>query len=405
MRIVRTAAFSAPAGRRKASEDAVLSDPHVPVYAVADGAGGPEAAQHALDIVKREGPALRERLSKIAADPSSSNRVALTRTFEAIFTEASQRVAEMGAGRLASTLVVATFSGRFCWVAHVGNSRAYLFRATELSGLTTDHTVAMVQLLQGEISRDDYETSVNRKRLTQALGTTSHPSVDIAELRLLPGDRILLCSDGLTTALTDLEIAGQLSEGDVGSLPRRLVKAASETGIPDDVSAVVVEVGGEEGDASAEEELTAPSDSADVAVAMRQVFLFRGLAEAERLLIAPFLEEIVVEAGRALCTEGEAGDDFYVIVSGKLRISRGSTHLVDIGPGGHLGELALVRSGPRTATARAVQRSRVFALSRERFLEIVRRKPLLAARLTLALLQTMGERLVDLTERLDRAQK
>jgi len=133
---------------------------------------------------------------------------------------------------------------------------------------------------------------------------------------------------------------------------------------------------------------------------MQSVFLFQDMSPAQRYLVAPYLDERCFQPGETLVEAGEPGDEFFVILEGTVRISRGDLVLVDIGPGEHLGELSLMQSAVRSATATAVDSVRVYALSRARFAEIRDRRPELGNQLLMSLLHTVGDRLKELTGRL-----
>jgi hypothetical protein len=266
-----------------------------------------------------------------------------------------------------------------------------LLRDEELWVLTTDHTVAMQALARGDFTQEEYEQSPFQKTLTQALGQTARLDVEFAEIWLAPGDRLLLCSDGLWRAVADQTICELLHQADLTQAARSLVRHALDAGGADNVSVVLLDIAGDE---------AAAASTADIAETLRDVFLFKELTEPDRMVIAPYLEEVFYDAGEEICREGETGDSFYVVISGGVRVTRGQTHLTDIGPGGQFGEVALVGTGRRSATVTATARARLFQLSRERFLQVIRSKPGMAARMLLPLLIRVGARLTDVTERL-----
>ena len=394
MRVARAISVTDVGRRMKDNEDAVLKLPQAGLYAVADGTGGTEPAEIALATLRDRQAVLQQRRDEVVKQPSTASRLSVGRFFEDVFARAGQAVAEaaerLARPRMATTLVAATIVDRFCYVAHVGNSRAYLFRNDELWALTSDHTVAVAQYRQGQISLEECRASPFQKTLTQAIGITPRLDVEFAEIWLAPGDVILLCSDGLHRLVPEDAIANALALDDLADGARSLVRQAQEAGAPDNVSVVLLHI---------EAEDASPTRS-NVAATLREVFLFQPLSESERMIIAPYLEEVIFEPHETLIRTGDDGDCFYVVISGRVRVSRGKTHLTDIGAGGHLGELALARRGKRTATVTAVERTRTFALSRERFHELIRAKPELGIRLLMPLMDRMGDRLGDLTDRL-----
>jgi len=103
-------------------------------------------------------------------------------------------------------------------------------------------------------------------------------------------------------------------------------------------------------------------------------------------------DEVDVRAGRVLATEGESGQEFFVIVDGTVRIDRDGKHLRDLGPGDYFGELALLSKGPRTATATAATDSRLIVLTRQQFLSLLATQPTIQD----CVLSVVGDRLAKL---------
>jgi len=399
--------------RMSQNEDAVQALPAVPLFVVADGTGGTAPARTCLEVLSRKADALVELGRRVASNADTTARLAVGRFFEGALAEAGRAVrdgaAERAAARAleadeddappaqaeAATVVAATVLGRFAYIAHVGNARAYLYRQGRLRCLTIDHTLAMQQLRRGEISVKEFAASPYRKTLTQALGATPSLHPDIAEVQIAPGDVFMLCSDGLHRAVNDREAAKVFaaSDGDLDATARGLVALANTAGGKDNISVALFRV-------DALDAVTDEATAVDVVRALGQVFLFRDLSEAERLLVAPYFEQRTYAAGESLCREGELGDSFFVIVSGTVDVTHGKAQLIELGPGSYAGEIALAREGPRTASLTAREDSEVLILTRARFIEIVRRRPRLGARLVMPLVANVGDRIVDLRSRL-----
>ena len=401
MQIKQVVAMTRPGASRDRNEDALLTLDQVPVFAIADGMGGSGdvASRTALDVVRANAALLGDQVKKVVADRSSASRldlgVVLESTFQWAHLEVQREADRHRMHNMATTLVVAAVAGDHAYIAHVGNSRAYLWRAGRLQRLTDDHSVGMLRYRSGKMSLAELQSSPEQHRLTQVLGAGLEIDVDTAEVALADDDILVLCTDGLFLQIPDDGIAERVDPRDIEGSARKLVNEASRDLRHDDVSVILIKVGSERDTRSIE----------DIAKILRAVFLFRDLTEQDRLVIAPYLEERVYKRGDVLAQEGAQGDEFFVLVDGTVRITRGRAHLVDIGPGGHLGELSLTRPTPRSATATALSRVRLFALSRDSFDALIRRRPGLGARLALALLDTVGDRLRDLTERLSMVER
>jgi len=129
--------------------------------------------------------------------------------------------------------------------AHVGDSRAYLWRDGALDQMTRDHSWVEEQVSLGVLSEAEARQHPWRNLVTRALAGADEPRVELTPLNLEPGDRVLLCSDGLTSPLTNTVIAGILARAPLGrpdDLCQALVDAANAAGGPDNITVIAIEV-------------------------------------------------------------------------------------------------------------------------------------------------------------------
>jgi protein phosphatase len=142
---------------------------------------------------------------------------------------------------MGSTIVAARICGTRLSLAHVGDSRAYLFRADALQQLTSDHSLVAEQVRHGLMSHQQAAASELQSILTRALGAEDRVNVDADEIELFPGDSLLLCSDGLTRMVPEDEIAGILAEvPPVRVAAERLVRRANERGGEDNITVIAI---------------------------------------------------------------------------------------------------------------------------------------------------------------------
>jgi protein phosphatase len=125
-------------------------------------------------------------------------------------------------------------------LAHVGDSRAYLWHDGALEQITDDHTVVAEQLAAGRISEGDIANHPQRSMLTRVLGISPAIEVDTLEMQLEPGDRLLICSDGLTNMIDDRTIASRLGAGAPEEVAWNLIEAANRAGGHDNITVIVV---------------------------------------------------------------------------------------------------------------------------------------------------------------------
>jgi protein phosphatase len=146
---------------------------------------------------------------------------------------------------MATTVAAVLVDGEVANLAHVGDSRIYLWSGGEIALLTRDHSWVNEQIENGAISPEQARSHPLRNVVTRALGGRADLVVDIQSRRMTAGDMLLLCSDGLTTMIPDEEIAGILREaqGDVAKAANALVGAANERGGEDNITVVLLKFG------------------------------------------------------------------------------------------------------------------------------------------------------------------
>jgi PPM family protein phosphatase len=216
---------------RERNEDSYLVEP--PLYAVADGMGGARggavASSLALDKLEE---LFRGGMGPLGELIRSANRAVFERSIS------DRKVSGMG-----TTLTAATVDDLGAHLGHVGDSRAYLLRAGSLRQLTDDHTLVNRMVKAGEITAQEAGTHPHRNVLTRSVGTEPEVEVDEEDVPLIDGDRLLLCSDGLTGMVTEPQIQAILEAApDPQDAADRLVKAANRAGGIDNITVVILDI-------------------------------------------------------------------------------------------------------------------------------------------------------------------
>jgi PPM family protein phosphatase len=222
---------------REGNEDSYLVEE--PLFVVADGMGGhlagDVASSIAVDVIAR-------RAQDTDLSEEDGLRTAVREANAAIWERSQDDSALRGMGTTCTLVLVVDSEARF---AHVGDSRAYLFREGELSQLTEDHTLVGRMVREGRLTAEEAEHHPQRSIITRALGVDSDVAVDTFSQELIEGDRLLICSDGLTSMAPADAIAGTLSsESDPQRAAESLVQLAIEHGGEDNVTVVILDVGG-----------------------------------------------------------------------------------------------------------------------------------------------------------------
>lgn len=248
-----SAGVSHPGRVRTHNEDVILVRDDLQLYAVADGAGGHNAGEVASALAARSmsnyvGATVRQAWSKPVLDRFGVHNGG--RRLAAAIRKANQDVYQIAHSSsryedMVTTIVAMQFSAEhgLVHVAHVGDSRCYRLRACVVELLTTDHSLLM-ELLEREPDVDDtLLAKMPRNVVTRALGLEEHPRISFRSMPALPGDRYLVCSDGLSGMVTLDDLEAALNEP---SSPHEtadaLIKLAIAGGGRDNVSVVVVDV-------------------------------------------------------------------------------------------------------------------------------------------------------------------
>lgn len=247
---------------RAGNEDSFLVVDDLALVAVADGMGGHQAGEVAS--------AMAIESLQLGMEQGATIADAITAANAAVVTRAAGDVDLRGMG---TTITAGILEGATLVIGHVGDSRLYLLRDGELAQVTTDHSVVAELIAAGELTEAEALIDPRRAMITRALGIDPTVQVDVIELGLVPGDRLLLCSDGLTTMVRDPAIAEILAaETDRERAASELVEAANLAGGADNITVVVADVVADDTVALATDAVDAGAVAAVAGVAAEELF-------------------------------------------------------------------------------------------------------------------------------------
>ncbi len=245
--ILDFASHSDPGRMRLANEDCSLCDTRMNLFVVCDGLGGRPSGEAASHIIAYSlGHLIRRRLRKVAAlNPQTLQAIlheSAVELSDKLRDTARQFEALAGMGATLSALLI---DGRQAYVLHAGDSRVFRFRAGKLRQLTTDHFRMGAPASSINPFIPDQIDQKRQRLLTQFIGVNRPLEPEVLTLQLRKGDRLLLCSDGLTDPVPDDIIAMLLAQpGDLKETCVSLIKEANARGGPDNITAVLVEYQG-----------------------------------------------------------------------------------------------------------------------------------------------------------------
>jgi PPM family protein phosphatase len=234
-----------PGLMRENNEDAVTFDGETRLAILADGMGGYNAGEIASNMaatfIKTELARWLAEAGKLAGgkEVRRAMEICVDNANRSVFNAANANMQYAGMG---TTLVMAVFQDDKVVVGHVGDSRCYRYRAGALLQVTRDHSLLQEQIDAGLISSEEAAVSVNRNLVTRALGVEDIVELETHEHTLETNDIYLLCSDGLTDMVDDVQIASILATDDaLEQRARQLIEAANANGGRDNISVLLAQ--------------------------------------------------------------------------------------------------------------------------------------------------------------------
>ncbi len=380
---------------REQNEDNFLIDRKMRLFVVCDGMGGHAAgavaSATAVNVVREllvEHKPLIKSLDK-KGDPDKRRELlalldsAIRQACGRIYQRAQRNPSERGMGTTLSMLLLV---GDRAYIGHVGDSRVYLQRDGAIHQLTDDHSLLADMVKHGRIRSANEVDPRFRNAVTRAVGVHETVEVDVLDLQVLPQDRFLLCTDGLTgyadSALLERMLSEHPSEEEACDA---LIQHANRMGGVDNITAVVATV-----------QSCPRADPEKVRLilrALRGLTLFRYLSYSELLKIVNIAEERRVRQDEMIFTRGDSGPNAYVILEGQIQVQTSNVVIAVLDPGRHFGEMGLVDEQPRMADALATEDSWLLVIPRSSFYDMMRKNPQLAVKLLWSFIKAMTARL------------
>jgi len=388
-------------GRRcGVNEDVLFADDELGLYIVCDGMGGHAAGEAAAKIaVESVVSFLEERFEEINQAAVSFKpvprivslvREAIQYACRNVYSWTDEKKSAKGSG---TTLTLLLIYGRYAVVGHVGDSRLYLLRSGTIHQLTHDHTMIQDMIDRGGLPPEAARNHPMAHVLCRAVGVMESVQVDTLNLEILPADKFLLCTDGISSVLSDRDLETLLIRHQSAEAPHKLLEAALSAKSLDNLSALVVEV------TTPEQELIAEQQRAketQLKISMlTNMYLFRELSLQEIVRFVNLSEVVISKKGQCLFKEGQHDNSLYVILQGKLQVISGNTVVAELGPGSHVGEMAWLTGEPRSASVTVIESGKLLRIKGEEFEALVYAEPVTGVRLLRELGRELARRLAS----------
>ncbi len=382
---------------RDHNEDSFLVDKKMQLFVVCDGMGGHAAGEVASSMAARTVrdalSAERDAIDAFVSEDASTTRKDLLRLMEASVQRACSEVHQEGVRDeskrgMGTTLDALLVVGRRGFIAHVGDARIYLYRQGAVHQLTEDHSLINELLKRGRLTKEQIGKVSYKNAVTRAVGVYESVEIDVFDFDILPGDRFLLCSDGLHEYLEESELQKLFEDIPEEELTQHLIQLANDRGGKDNITALVVRI--------PESETGADKLAREVNLKLEilhKMPLFRYVNYQELVRVVNITEVRHFAPGQNVVLEGDDGDELFVVLSGSVQVHSGSTEIVRLGPGQHFGEMALVDKAPRNASVSALEASSMLAIRRRDFFELIRKDHDVAVKLLWSFLGVLAKRL------------
>ncbi len=377
--------------RRSHNEDCVLCRPEMGLYVVCDGMGGHAAGEVASALASRvvedelipQIKTLRALMDGGRRDRKKAQQAvqqAIRKANYEVYSASERDPARRGMG---TTLTLLLVHDGCAIVGQVGDSRMYLVREGQTHQVTSDHTLLNDMVRAGRIDPNDREGAEKLGALTRAVGVHADVDVDTVELDLLPGDVMMVCSDGLHGYLDMLDVANFFAHTGTSTAAENLVEFANKNGGHDNISVITVHAH----DAEATAEQLRARLTLDT---LKRIPLFHYLNFSELLKLIPVSQALDVEKGDRLIEHDTPGSDLFIVLEGAVEVHKGDTSIARLGPGRYFGEMSLVDSRPRSASVTALEQSHLIQISRDDFYQLLREDSVLAVKLLWNFIQSLS---------------
>lgn len=382
--------------KRDHNEDYMLINRDLNMAIVCDGMGGHAAGEVAskltTEVINNHIVSNQLVINEFEQSPTKENaekvksliQEAVVKACGEVWFEGKHDECKKGMG---TTLVMMIAVDSHAFVAHVGDSRNYLYRQGEVHQITEDHSYVNEMVKQGLMTREQAEKSPHANIITRCIGQNEFVQVDILQVELLDGDRFLLCSDGLCGYMPDKAFAKIMeSEREVPKLPKVFIDFANKKGGKDNITAIVLQVG-ELGNQAQVDNIVRKVQ------ALKGIPMFKHFDYKEMNKTLEIIKSKDLESGETIITEGSTGEDMFIILDGNVQVHKGNIKMAKLGPGAYFGEMSLIDKVKRSATIKTITPCKVMIVERTPLFALLRKEPRIAMKLFWAFLQNMNRRL------------
>ena len=290
---------------------------------------------------------------------------------------------------MGTTLVMSLIVGSFAFIAHVGDSRGYLLRKDDLNQLTEDHSFVNDMVREGILTKEQAANHPQANIITRSIGIQRTVVADFLSVELMPGDRVLLCSDGLYEYFRENEITKLMGAKNLKSASDKMIEVANNRGGKDNISVVLIGVNDSCVAPSHPDQVT-PDKKVKI---LQKIPLFQKMDYREINLILEHSSTINIPENLNIINQDEEGNDMYVLLKGEVSVIANEREITTLKAGKYFGEMSLVDKAPRSATIKSLKECKLLVFNRVELFKLLRKEPLIGMKVFWAFLQNMNIRL------------
>ncbi len=380
------------------NQDAFAADESLGTFIVCDGIGGHRgadvaaqlAASSALEYLRKHSKALdglrsgrtpSEKLANLCSEAVMAANSAVH----------SRAQADANLSGMGTTMAMVVIVGGYGVVAHAGSSRVYLCRNGQLIQLTKDHRLSQELVERGLFTEEKAAKLAYARALSKAVGLLEAVTPDVVSLDVLPGDRFLLATDGVTQALPKEELQRLVSGPGGASAAEAIVQAASERSLGDDATAMIVAPTAGPQEAAAHtarsEEVLLKTES------LQEMFLFHALDAQAIVEIVQQSSIVHTRQGEELFAQGSHEQNVFIILDGTFDVVVDGNSVAHLAKGSHFGEMSWLSHEPRSATVRCISDGTLLKISASFMQSFILKSPENGVRILRELARELSSRL------------
>jgi serine/threonine protein phosphatase PrpC len=378
------------------NEDHFLIKEDIGLHIVCDGIGedgrGAIASQMTTDFIGQVMTANKKVFQEYKLKQTPELKIKITELVEQAVNKISLQILSTIANdparkQMGTTLSMVLIAADGVFMAHIGNSRVYLIRDEDVHLLTEDHVSKKSNSSKNdklEIELDTHGLSANA--LTRMLGANQLQKVDMLFFEVMPGDSLVLMTDGVSNCLNNKKIFEIMKENQDYNTAKAFLNYVNKINNKENATAITISFI----DLKKKSEALTPQDKFQT---LQQIPIFSQLDYKEMAKLMDVMKAKKILKDENIVIEGEQGSELFIIVKGEAEVLINKKNIANLSAGNYFGELSLIDNEPRSATVKATTNLDVLVLAKKDFYHLLTHEPQISVKILWRFAQTLTERM------------